>query len=116
MTYHGDDAFPALSDEQRARLQACAGAILAAVLISSRDGREHADAARNQGAAAVAAAANPVLQPARVHRRPGSAAARPVRPRRRRDDRPHAPGAAFLAAEADREFRPVQPRHPLRRG
>jgi hypothetical protein len=116
MTYHGDEAFPALSDEQWARLQACAGAILAAVLISSRDGREHADAARNQGAAAVAAAANPVLQPARVHRRPGSAAARPVRPRRRRDDRPHAPGAAFLAAEAGREFRPVQPRHPLRRG
>ena len=116
MTYQGDEAFPALSDEQWARLQACAGAILAAVLISSRDGREHADAARNQGAAAVAAAANPVLQPARVHRRPGSAAARPVRPRRRRDDRPHAPGAAFLAAEAGREFRPVQPRHPLRRG
>ena len=116
MTYYGDEAFPALSDEQWARLQACAGAILAAVLISSRDGREHADAARNQGAAAVAAAANPVLQPARVHRRPGSAAARPVRPRRRRDDRPHAPGAAFLAAEAGREFRPVQPRHPLRRG
>ena len=116
MTYHGDEAFGALSDEQRARLQACAGAILAAVLISSRDGREHSAAARNQGAAAVAAAANPVLQPARVHRRPGSAAARPVRPRRRRDDRPHAPGAAFLAAEAGREFRPVQPRHPLRRG
>ena len=116
MIYHGDEAFPALSDEQRARLQAYAGAILAAVLISSRDSREHAEAARNQGAAAVAAAANPVLQPARVHRRPGSAAARPVRPRRRRDDRPHAPGAAFLAAEAGREFRPVQPRHPLRRG
>ena len=72
MNYHGDEAFPALSDEQWARLQACAGAILAAVLISSRDGREHADAARNQGAAAVAAAANPVLQPARVHRLPAA--------------------------------------------
>ena len=94
MTYHGDEAFPALSDEQRARLQAYAGAIPAAVPISSRDSREHAQAARNQGAAAAAAAANPASQPARVHRRPGSAAARLVRPRRRRDDRPHAPGAA----------------------
>ena len=63
MTYYGDEAFPALSDEQRARLQACAGAILAAVLISSRDSREHAEAARNE-AAAVAVAANPVSQPA----------------------------------------------------
>src|SRR5260370_33126825 len=26
MTYHGDEAFPALSDEQRARLQACGSA------------------------------------------------------------------------------------------
>ncbi len=52
MTYHGDEAFPALSDEQRARLQAYAGAILAAVLISSRGSREHAEAARNEGAAA----------------------------------------------------------------
>ncbi len=60
MTYHGDEAFPALSDEQRARLQACAGAILAAVLISSRDSREHSAAARNEGATA----ANPVSQPA----------------------------------------------------
>jgi len=49
----------------------------------------------------------------RAVRRPDSAAARPVRPRRRRDDRPHAPGAALLAAQAGREFRPVQPRHPL---
>jgi hypothetical protein len=64
MTYHGDEAFPALSDEQRARLQACTGAILATVLISSRDSREHAQAARNEGAAAVAVAANPVSQPA----------------------------------------------------
>jgi hypothetical protein len=63
MTYHGDEAFPALSDEQRARPQACAGAILAAVLISSRDSREHAEAARNEGAAA-AVAANPASQPA----------------------------------------------------
>jgi len=64
MTYHGDEAFPALSDEQWARLQACAGAILAAVLISSRDSREHAQAARNERAAAAAAAANPASQPA----------------------------------------------------
>src|SRR5260370_3087359 len=69
MTYHGAEAFRALSDEQRAGLRACAGAILAAVLISSRDSREHAQAARNEGAAAVAAAANPASQPARVHRR-----------------------------------------------
>ena len=62
MTYHGDEAFPALSDEQWARLQAYAGALLAAVLISSRDSREHAQAARNEGAAA--AAANPAPQPA----------------------------------------------------
>jgi hypothetical protein len=61
MTYHGDEAFPALSDEQWARLQAYAGALLAAVLISSRDSREHAQAARNEGAAA---AANPAPQPA----------------------------------------------------
>src|SRR5260370_26208280 len=116
MTYHGDEAFPALSDEQRARLQAYAGAILAAVLISSRDSREHAEAARNEGAAAVAAAANPVLQPARAHRRPGSAAARQsgpgdaettARPLRAPRSRP---------PEAGRQFRPVQPRHPLRRG
>src|SRR5260370_35182523 len=112
MTYHGDEAFPALSDEQRARLQAYAGAILAAVLISSRDGREHSAAARNQGAAAVAAAANPVLQPARAHRRPGSAAARPARPRRRRDDRPHAPGAPSPPAAPRREVPPAQPRPP----
>jgi hypothetical protein len=64
MTYHGDEAFPALSDEQWARLQAYAGALLAAVLISSRDSREHAQAARNEGAAAAAAAANPAPQPA----------------------------------------------------
>ena len=43
---------------------AIAGAILAAVLISSRDSREHAEAARNEGAAAVAVAANPAAQPA----------------------------------------------------
>ncbi len=43
---------------------AIAGAILATVLISSRDSREHAQAARNQGAAAAAAAANPASQPA----------------------------------------------------
>ena len=64
MTYHGDEAFPALSDEQRARPQACAGAILATVLISSRDSREHAQAARNERAAAAAVAANPASQPA----------------------------------------------------
>ncbi|HWM95808.1 MAG TPA: hypothetical protein VNO54_02025, partial [Streptosporangiaceae bacterium] len=100
MTYYGYEAFPALSDEQWARLQAYAGAILAAVPISSPDSREHAQAARNERAAAAAAAANPASQPARVHRRPGSAAARPVRPRRRRDDRPYAPGATFPAAAA----------------
>ncbi len=38
---------------------AIAGAILAAVLISSRDSREHAQAARNERAAAAAVAANP---------------------------------------------------------
>jgi hypothetical protein len=38
---------------------ATAGAILAAVMISSRDSREHAQAARNQRAAAVAVATNP---------------------------------------------------------
>ena len=43
---------------------AIAGAILAAVLISSRDSREHAQAARNERAAAAAAAANPASQPA----------------------------------------------------
>jgi hypothetical protein len=64
MIYHGDEAFPALSDEQRARLQACAGAILAAVLISARGSREHAQAARNERAAAAAVAANPASQPA----------------------------------------------------
>jgi EmrB/QacA subfamily drug resistance transporter len=42
---------------------AIAGAILATVLISSRDSREHAEAARHERAAAVAAAANPVTQP-----------------------------------------------------
>jgi hypothetical protein len=43
---------------------AIAGAILAAVLISSRDSREHAQAARNERAAAAAVAANPASQPA----------------------------------------------------
>ena len=45
---------------------AIAGAILAAVLICSSDSREHAQAARNEGAAAaaVAVAANPASQPA----------------------------------------------------
>jgi hypothetical protein len=41
---------------------AIAGAILAFALISSRDSREHSQAARNEGAAAVAVAANPVSQ------------------------------------------------------
>ncbi|MFI5082379.1 MAG: hypothetical protein ACHQCE_14990, partial [Streptosporangiales bacterium] len=43
---------------------ASAGAILAAVLISSRDSREPAQAARNERAAAAAVAANPASQPA----------------------------------------------------
>ncbi len=45
---------------------AIAGAILATVLISSRDSREHAQAARTEAAAAAAAAAaaNPASQPA----------------------------------------------------
>src|SRR6266446_5765385 len=42
---------------------AIAGAILAFVLISSRDSREHAEAARNERAAAVYVAANPASQP-----------------------------------------------------
>jgi EmrB/QacA subfamily drug resistance transporter len=43
---------------------AIAGAVLATVMISSRDSREHAQAARNEHAAAVAVAANPASQPA----------------------------------------------------
>jgi len=43
---------------------AIAGAILATVMISSRDSREHAQAARNERAAAAAVAANPASQPA----------------------------------------------------
>ena len=66
MAYYGDEAFPALSDEQRARLQACAGAILAAVLISSRDSREHAQAARNQGAAGPVSASRCLVPSVRV--------------------------------------------------
>jgi EmrB/QacA subfamily drug resistance transporter len=42
---------------------AIAGAILAAVLISSRDSREHAQAARDEHAATVAVAADPVSDP-----------------------------------------------------
>ena len=43
---------------------AIAGAILAAVLISSRGSREHAGAARTERAAAAAATANPASQAA----------------------------------------------------
>src|SRR5260370_12230656 len=113
MTYHGDEAFQALSDEQRARVQAYgseqeveSGALLFGAgeatydLILVDSGEVEVVRARRSGSQRGRRRRGRCREPCIAARVSAS-------PARQRGSRPHAPGAAFLAAEAGREFRPV---------